>query len=111
MSTPTPEQQRKAIAAELVAELVKKFVDQGRLVEAGFVMFRTMVIPEDASEVQVKEMRMAFMAGAQHVFASMIGMMDPGMEPTENDMRRMSSVSKELETWVAEMKVRTQPQG
>jgi hypothetical protein len=65
-----------------------------------------MVVPADASEVQLSEMRYAFMAGAQHLFASIIGMLDAGQEPTDADLRRMSLIDEELARFRAEMELR-----
>jgi hypothetical protein len=53
-------------------------------------------------------MRLAFMAGAQHLFASIMAFLDPGTEETDADLRRMGLIAdeleafgKELELWVA----------
>lgn len=110
MSTPTQAERRK-----IAEELSKKLVDQGKLIEAGFVALRIMVIPDDASSQQRSDMRVAFMAGAQHLFASIISIMEPGTEPTDNDMRRMGLISKELEQFgkdfEMQMKLRGAPKG
>jgi hypothetical protein len=52
------------------------------------------------------ELRMAFFGGAQHLFGSIMGILDPGEEPTEQDMRRMDLISHELETFIVEFKQR-----
>jgi hypothetical protein len=61
----------------------------------------------DAPEVQVNEMRMAFFAGAQHVFASIVSMLEPGAEATDNDLMRMSLIQIELEIFVQQFKARS----
>lgn len=90
---------------QLAKDLTKKFADDGWLIEAGFAAFRSLVIHEDAPRSQVAEMRMAFMAGAQHLFGSMMATMDPGAEPTEDDLRRMDLIHAELEAFTQEMKL------
>lgn len=65
---------------------------------------RHAVLPKDAPEIQVREMRKAFMSGAQHLFASILSFMDEDREPTANDLRRMEMVSVELEAFVDELK-------
>jgi hypothetical protein len=80
-------------------EIVKKLTDSGKLIEAGFVLFRSLAIPEGASEAQTEELRMAFMAGAQHLFGSIMGMLDAETEPTDDDMRRMDLIANELELY------------
>ena len=42
-------------------------------------------------------MRLIFMAGAEHCFSSVLGMMDEGSEPTDKDMDRMTLLHNELE--------------
>ena len=51
-------------------------------------------------------MRNAFMAGAQHLFASMIEMLDPGTDETPDDMRRMGLIARELEVFGNELELR-----
>lgn len=98
----TSERMRK----ELVDKICKDLVDQGKLLESGWRGLLLTVIPLDASEIQKREMRMAFYAGAQHLFGSIMGILDPGTEPTENDMRRMEAINEELNTFIKEFKLR-----
>ena len=56
----------------------RELADQGKLLEVGWLSLRYGVMSADASTVQVDEMRMAFFAGAQHLFASLVTMLDPG---------------------------------
>lgn len=87
-----------------IDELTKKLVDSGKLMEAGWLSYKLMVLPEDASEVQRDETRKAFFAGAQHLYASVMGMLEPGAEPTMNDLRRMAAVDAELNQFVEQLK-------
>lgn len=84
-------------------ELLKRANAEGKLVEAGWLSMFLMVIPPDASPTQISEMRKAFFAGAQHLFASLMAIMDGDHEPTEADMRAMSLISTELEAWRMEV--------
>lgn len=79
--------------------LTKQLADEGKLIEAGWVGLRLAVIPADASAVQLEEMRKAYMAGAQHVWASVFSFLEPGEEPTENDMRRLDLIAAELDAY------------
>lgn len=83
----------------IAAELTKKLTDEGKLIEAGFVAFRQLMINPEADAMQVDEMRLAFMAGAEHVFHSMISVLDEGEEPTEQDLQRMDNIHTELMAW------------
>jgi len=84
-------------------------VDEGRLIEAGWVALRVQSIPDDASPVQLDEMRNAFFAGAQHLFASINSVLEPGEEPTEKDLHRMESIANELDRFIEDYKLRRFP--
>jgi hypothetical protein len=86
--------------------LAKKYADEGRLVEAGFAAMCFAILPPDVSQDQLSDMRLAYMAGAQPLFASIMSCLDPGSEPTLDDMRRMTLIDKELRAFDAEMKLR-----
>jgi hypothetical protein len=51
-------------------------------------------------------MRTAFMAGAEHLFSSVMNVLDPGQEPTADDLRRMDLIHTELEEWRDKLKAR-----
>jgi len=91
---------------KILDPLVKRLSDDGRLIEMGWIALRRMAVPPDAPDIQVSEMRMAYMAGAQHLFASMMGFLDPGEEPTDTDMRRIELIHRELEAFRKEMELR-----
>jgi hypothetical protein len=86
--------------------LTRELADEGKLVESGWVSLRLMAIPENASALQLEEMRNAFFAGAQHVFGSMMAMFDEGEEATEADMRRMDLMSAELNEFIDKFKLK-----
>ncbi len=97
----TTEQQRAVHDA-----LVKKLSDEGKVIEAGFLAMRAAIIPTNASDGQVSDMRMAYMGGAQHLFASMMAMLDPESEPTDADLHRMWLIDAELRAFEGELKLR-----
>lgn len=84
-------------------ELMKAAMDAGKIIEAGFVGLRILAIPANATPAQVQDMRMAFMAGAQHLFSSILCVLDPGTDATEADLRRMDLIHDELEAYRKEM--------
>lgn len=100
----------KREAVEAAAhETAKALIDQGMLLEAGFALFATYVIPKDAPAIQLQEMRLAFMAGADHVFSTVMGVLDPEEEPTDEDMRRMELIHAEIEKWRVVISQRISP--
>jgi hypothetical protein len=88
----------------IIDEVSRRLADEGKLIELGWYSLRQKAVPADAPEVLTDEMRMAFFAGAQHVFASIMGILEPGAEPTDADMRRLSLTAKELQEFEDELK-------
>lgn len=81
--------------------LARDLTDKGKLIEAGWVSLRIAAVPLDASPTQLEEMRNAFFAGAQHLFSSIMTVLDPeGEEPTEADMLRMAMIQNELDNFI-----------
>jgi|SRR5262245_8914465 len=84
--------------------LTKRLTDEGRLIEAGWVGLRLAAIADNAPAAQLEEMRMAFMGGAAHLFASITSILDPGEEPTADDLARMNNIHNELRAFEEEFK-------
>lgn len=81
----------------------KKLADEGKIIEAGWQGFRRMAYKPTTSAHRLSELRVAFMAGAAHLFSSMMDIMDPGREePTDDDMRRMDQINAELKRFMDE---------
>lgn len=83
-----------------VDKLCMELADRGKLIEAGFLSLRLTTIPSDAPEIQIREMRSAFFAGAQHLFGSIMGLLEGGDDATEGDIRRLSQISRELDDFI-----------
>lgn len=90
---PKPELQAAA------KKLSESLADSGQIIEGGWAGFCLAVMPKGASQTQIDEMRKAFFAGALHLFASIMCVLEPDAEPTEKDMRRMSQIHEELQTF------------
>lgn len=101
--------EREKQMRSVVDEVTKRFTDEGKIIEAGWASLKIMVIPADASETQLHEMRMAFFAGAQHLFGSIMSILDPGEESTENDLKRMELISDELQRFIADFSLKHAP--
>jgi hypothetical protein len=84
----------------------RRLLDQGMIVEAGWMGFSMRVVPKDASTLQRREMRLAFFAGAQHLFASIMTGLDEDKEPTDADLRRMDLINKELGDFAEQFKIK-----
>lgn len=89
--------------------LSRELTDQGKLIEAGWISLRIAAIPPDAPPIQLEEMRMAFFAGAQHLFSSIMTILEPGAEPTDKDIDRMDLIDKELRHFIKDFEARNIP--
>jgi hypothetical protein len=83
--------------------------DAGKIIDGGFVGFRALAIPEGATDSEILALRMAFFAGAQHLFSSIMAVMDAGTEPTERDLHRMDLIHRELEAFGKDFELRYGP--
>lgn len=81
----------------LAEKITKSLADQGKLIEAGWQCYRLLCLKMQPHETR-DDLREAFLAGAEHVFSSIIGMLDPGTEETDADLHRMDRLHAELET-------------
>lgn len=90
-------------------KLARDLTEKGKLIEAGWIALRLAALPADAPPIQLEEMRNAFFAGAQHLFGSIMDILDPGEEPTDADLRRMDLIDRELKAFIADYQVRRMP--
>lgn len=89
---------------ELHKEAVGLMLDEGTVIETGFRALR-LLMPPDAPESMVRQMRKAFFAGAMHVWSSMLAVLDQESQYTENDLRRMIGIQSELNKFSVELEV------
>lgn len=94
---PLPERPNAAQQAVIDA-ITKEWAARGKVVEGGWQAFVAVAL-QGAPPEQLREMRKAYLLGAQHLWASMFAVLDPEAEPTEADMARMSAIGAELEAF------------
>lgn len=82
--------------------IVEEMSKRGLIIEAGFAALRVTSM-RDAPPDKVRDMRMAYFSGAQHLYASIMTVLDAGEEPTEKDMQRMELIHNELERFRQEL--------
>jgi hypothetical protein len=87
--------------------LSRALADQGKLIEAGFVGMRLACDLHDAPADQLREMRMAFFGGAQHLFSSIMSILEPGAEPTDKDIERLDLINTELQEFIKDFERQT----
>ena len=100
------EHKQREAERNIIDEITKKLVDEGKIIEAGWVSLKMMTIPKNAPQIQIDEMRNAFFAGAQHLFGSIMSVLEEGSEETEADLNRMRKIADELDNFIEEYKLR-----
>src|SRR5262245_1802653 len=55
------------LSNDVVQMLMQRLITQGKPIEAGWLLFRFRVMPEDCGIRQVRDMRIAYFAGARHL--------------------------------------------
>jgi hypothetical protein len=85
--------------------ITRMLADEGKLLEAGWQVYRLLCLRMPPHENR-EDLQEAFMAGCEHTFASMIGMLDSEEEPTDADMQRMNMLHAELEPITAKLKLK-----
>lgn len=81
---------------EISMELSRELARQGRIIAGGYAAFAQLAIPVDAPPVQIRQMQLAFFAGAQHLYATAMNAFSGEHEPTDEDLALMASVDHEL---------------
>lgn len=86
--------------------ICRELADKGKLIEIGWLGYRFSVLAADAGPVQIEETRRAFFAGAQHLFGSIMSILEPGTEGTSKDLERIFLIDRELAEFIAQFKVK-----
>lgn len=93
---------------ELLDRLTQELTDRGKLIEAGWLGLRfTAIEDEDASHVQLEEMRMSFFAGAAHLFNTLVINVESGAKTKKSDIKRISLIDAELREFRDQIALRT----
>jgi hypothetical protein len=66
--------------------------------------FAQAVLPKDCSDLQRKEMRRAFYAGAHMLFCMLLGNLSEGGEPKPEDMQMLADMNAECEAFAESIK-------
>jgi hypothetical protein len=89
-------------------EAHNQLIAEGKFIEGGFAAFQIIVIPEDAPPDQLRDMRMAFFAGAQYLFTTIMTKGEPGAEwPSPADFKKkMDQIHDEFTTFTVSVERR-----
>jgi len=67
-----------------------------RFVEEGWKAYRRLMLPADAGTKSVRALRRAYFSGAAVLFTTIMETLDPGDEPTQADLDRITDIDNEL---------------
>lgn len=100
--------ERREAIGKIADAIAGHAVDRGMVIEFGFATMISQTYPDwqNMPKQQLDDLRCAFFGGAQHLWGSIMGFLDPGAEPTERDMRRMDLIAHELDAFIDEYKKR-----
>ena len=87
-------------------EMASDLARRGQLLEGGWLGMRQAVVPANAPPVQLREMRLAFFAGAQFLYSLLMHSISAGAEPTAEDLALMDAIRAELESFAEEHNAR-----
>ncbi|MGH9462032.1 MAG: hypothetical protein ACRD1X_12485 [Vicinamibacteria bacterium] len=73
-----------------------------KVIETAWLSYLRQCVPPGAAEIQVRETKKAFYAGAGCLLDSICAILGPGQEATESDLLIMDGIAAELKTFVAE---------
>jgi len=95
---------RRAEIRKIVERVTGHYADRGQIIGVGYASFIANSYSgwETMPPGQLDQLRVAFFAGAQHLFGSIMNMLHPNTEPTEQDMQRMNLIYHELNAFIAE---------
>lgn len=95
-------------------KIAREWAEKGKAMEGGWRAYRALMLPADmqriielpaagAPDAMEAAFRKVFYLGAQHLWATVFGSMDPGTQETAGDMRRMTNMHTELEAFTLEL--------
>ena len=97
------DQRAKQVVGAIADYITKKAADKGKIIEFGFRALMESAWPT-ATDEQKEELRMAFFAGAQHLWGSMISLVESGEEASAEELRRIILIDAELNSFIREFK-------
>jgi hypothetical protein len=104
------EEKPKLTNEQYAQKLTEALANSGMLIYGGWKLFEKAFIPPIVSDQQRHDMMIGFIAGADHLWYSLLATTQPGDDLTEGEEKRMEMIENELQTFREYMKsIRTQP--
>lgn len=96
-------------ANQIATEVSKRFLAEGKLIEAGFAAFIALSFRGTPDDQQLEQLRVAFFGGAQHLWGTLVNVIDPDAEPTEADLKKMALIQSEMDAFITDFAKRHIP--
>lgn len=79
-------------------EITRRLANQGQLINGGFAAYLLVegISPQSTDLLRIRD---AYMAGAEHLWSSILATLDPGGKETPSDVRRLDAIQRELDAW------------
>lgn len=74
--------------------------ERPRPVDEVWALFEAKVVPQEAGDIQRSEMKKTFYAGAIALFGTITNRLEPGEEPTDNDLRFMQDIKDNIDVFI-----------
>lgn len=98
-NTVSEEEKRRKIR-EFAEKLTRQLMAEGKILEGGWAAFQLLMMHPKAGSAQINDMKIAYFAGAEHLWSSLMAGLDrDDQEPTAADERKMDLISKELDNF------------
>jgi hypothetical protein len=93
---------REQIISIVGEKVAQHYADRGELVNLGWVAFWTLARGSQFPGIE-RAVHLAYMAGAEHLFQSILSILEPGSEATETDCARMEKIQSEIDRYRTEL--------
>lgn len=80
----------------------KEAAGRGQLIDIGWRSYAVVMTPASTPE-ELEKFRYAYYSGAEHLFMSIMDVMDDDREPTDRDLEVMQKISREIEAFQREL--------
>ncbi len=93
------EQRKLSPVEQRAVELTDDLANKGMLIEGGFAAYIKVNGLIDAPIADLARLQDVYMHGAEHLWSSIMAILDPGSEETPADIRRMDLIQQEIDKW------------
>jgi hypothetical protein len=90
----------------LAVEISRRLADEGKLIEAGWQVFRMLALHDERNVAQLDRYKDTWDSSAQHLFSTIFAILEDGVEETPADLRRMDNIKAEVDAIYRRLQLR-----